>query len=224
MRVLVYTPQLRLLVPAWQSVQAAFRHWQMACPGVRFEHLFAYGNPADARDGNEAVTAKYQAARATFLAGEWDVFIALEDDMIVPRDTFPRLLAVLEGGADIAYALYSWRLHPHKWSAYRAVEELSAVSLWEDQAAARAAWGSVIDVAGLGLGCTAIRREVLEAISFQKRGVACADWYLAVDAQARGFVQRCDLGLVCGHMILSPSVHVLWPDVEAEGLVRKAAA
>lgn len=223
MRVLVYTPQLRLLVPAWQSVQLAFRHWQQSMPGARFEHVFAYGNPADARDGNEAVTAKYQAAQRLFLDGDWDVFIAVEDDMILPRDAFTRLLAVLDGGADIAYAVYSWRLPPYKWSAYTYLDETASRSLWDDEPAARDAWGKVIDVAGIGLGCTAIRRSVMEAIPFQKRGPACNDWYMAVDAKAQGFVQRCDLGLVCGHMILNPAVHILYPDVTAEGMVRKEA-
>lgn len=227
MRALVYTPLLRLLVPAWQSVQAAFHHWREAVPGVRFDHLIGYGQPAGAIDGNERVVAKYQEAQRVFLEGDWDVFIAVEDDMIVPVDVFPRLMAMvrdepnLSPPADIAYALYAWRLPPHKWSAYTAVDETSAQSLWEDKQAARDAWGRVIDVAGLGLGCTAIRRHVLEAISFQKRGPACNDWYLAVDAQAHLFRQRCHLGLVCGHLILNPAVYVLWPDVTAEGLVRK---
>lgn len=212
----------------------AFRHWLTADPAARWDHLCIYGTPEGATDGNAIVTGKYQEAQRVFLAGEWDVMIAIEDDMILPGDVFPRLLALLEGGADIGYGLYTWRYKAgsaQKWSAYTLLEDdtqvdangqrrYNARSLSQDPEQARAAWGTVLDVKGVGMGVTAIKRHVLEAIPFENRGGACNDWYLAVDAQARGFVQRCDLGLVCGHMSTEPSPRILWPDVNEPQLFR----
>jgi hypothetical protein len=71
----------------------------------------------------------------------------------------------------------------------------------------------IIEIAGVGLGCTAIQRHVLETIPFTRRGQACNDWYFAVDCQYHDFVQRCDMGLVCGHMTTDPSPRILWPDI-----------
>ena len=72
-------------------------------------------------------------------------------------------------------------------------------------------WGNVIDTTGVGLGCTLIRREVLEAIPFRVVDKWIAnDWYFALDVAEKGFTQAHDCGVVCGHI---DGYRVLWPDV-----------
>ena len=101
------------------------------------------------------------------------------------------------------------------------LEQLGAAWLSKDVDAARAAYGSVIDVEGCGLGCTLIKRKVIEELPFRNwRGVSC-DWALAYDAQGSGFTQKMDTRVVCGHMTMMPSPQILWPDVNEEKLYRQ---
>jgi len=48
----------------------------------------------------------------------------------------------------------------------------------------------------------------------------CCDWHLSLDCKRLGFSQRCDLGLICGHIATDPLHRILWPDAEADGLYR----
>lgn len=166
------------------------------------------------------ITHKYNRARDVFLADDYDAFVCFEDDIIVPPDALTRLLAC---DSDIAYGLVCWRHGTPVWSA-RVEEEglpLGRV-LSETPDRARALWGSVIDVVGVGMACTLIRRHVLERLAFrlQPDAVECCDWWLARDARAAGWSQRADLGLVCGHISPTPSPRVLWPDKDEPRLWR----
>jgi hypothetical protein len=225
--------QTRLTPPSVLIVTLGYRHYGQAMVshalaaehlqacGVRFDWLHAYGVPDDLRhdlsNGHEIVTRKYQQAREQFLAGNYNTFIAIEDDMLIPEDTFSRLLDMLKNGADVAYGLYCWRhsIGGGGWSAYTTVHDYWGESVVIDKTQAQQAYAQkqIIEIAGVGLGCTAIQRHVLETIPFTRRGQACNDWYFAVDCQYHDFVQRCDMGLVCGHMTTDPSPRILWPDI-----------
>lgn len=166
----------------------------------------------------ETVTAKYNDGRDVFLAGKWSHMLCLETDMIVPKDSIQKLLAL---DTDIAYALYCFRhLGNKKWNAARSVTVESWHSFSDEPDYSRNMWGSQVATAGLGMGCTLIRRSVLETLAFRYwPGVSC-DWALACDAQQHGFTQACDLSAVCGHMTLTPSPHTIWPDVNEPELIR----
>ena len=165
----------------------------------------------------DRVTKKYEDARRVALDGGFDAVWFAEYDMVMPPDALRRLCAV---DADIAYGLYVWRRPPHVWNAYTYLDENTGVSLAQMPRLARAAWGKQVEVKGVGHGCTFVRRHVLENISFRRDGVACADWYMALDAQEKGYRQVCDLGVACGHMSLTPSPRTYWPDVTMPGLAR----
>ena len=158
--------------------------------------------------------------------------------MIIPADTVGLLQ---EAGADIAYGLYVWRHRIKRWNAYM------TLNLWGGESVSYnyngqdvdAAWGKIIDVAGLGMGCTLIKRNVLEQIKFRlldgehswitdeykdefnKLGInpdrdrsemICDDWLLALDAQHYGFSQRANMNVICGHIAHDT---VLWPNPKA---------
>jgi len=188
---------------------------------ARFDWVYLHGKPDDlpqSAHGHDVVTRKYQQARELFLAGNYDVMIAIEDDMVIPVDTFPRLMALLKT-CDVGYGLYCWRhgVGGGNWSAYTKVEDTPddyGESIVKDKPRAKRTFESrsLVSVRGLGFGCTAIKRNVLEAIPFERRGKACNDWYFAVDCQANGFTQMTDMGLVCGHMTVEPSPRVIYPD------------
>lgn len=219
-RILAVTLAYRRIGPAIKTWYEAQRHLTETRPDVRLDWLHMVGNPPGLSDGHDIVTAKYEEARRLFLAGEWDVFIAIEDDMFIPVDTFPRLLALLDNGADVGYGLYVWRHGFPRWSAYMAIAETGgqSLSMWPDMA--RSLWGKTGQVVGVGMGCTAIKRHALEAIPFERRGLACNDWYFAVDALKAGYKQVCDFGLVCGHYSDKPTPRILWPDPDDPDLFR----
>lgn len=183
----------------------------------QLDHYTANGGD-DYMDGNATVTRKYEEARQVFLAGSWDALLCAEYDMIVPADGLKRLAAL---DADIAYGLYCFRHGGRReWSAYTELTVKSGTSLSKQPNEARRLWGSAMDVAGIGQGFTLIKRHVLEAMPFRNWPGVCSDWALAIDAGRTGLTQVCDLGAVCGHMTLTPSPQILWPDPNEEKLYR----
>jgi hypothetical protein len=174
-----------------------------------------YYSPASV-DGDNPVTSKYQQARKVFLVGDYDALLTLESDMIAPPDTLDRLTAL---DCDLAYGLYAFRLPPHEWSAFTELRTNKGVSISTQPDTARSQFGQVIPVAGVGLGCTLIRRHVLEALDFRAAYGADCDWSLAIDAQHYGLKQFCDTGLVCGHVDRDGKT-VYTPDPNEAGLFR----
>lgn len=220
-RIMIVTLMHRAYGPAIASWIQAIRYAEEKLPGVRFDQLLKWGNPSIANgDGPIAVLHKYHEAQQMFKAGGWWAMITIEDDMILPEDALVRLVNMLSGGADIGYGLYAFRHGRKKWSAVSQLNANGATFINHTPEVARASWGTVIDVAGVGLGCTALSRATVESVPFRKAGIADSDWWLALDIGARGLSQCCDLGLVCGHMSMTPSPRILWPDLDADEMVR----
>lgn len=187
--------------------------------------------PLDADDtgGHRRVAEKYNAARQAMLAGGYDVMLTVEDDMLVPRDVVDRLL---EANADIAYGLYVLRHQiPYEWNASDLFTDSMRRNAWTSNVQrASAALGTITDCDGLGLGCTLIRRQVMEHVAFRTAQgphelhasgePSHCDWYLATDAMRLGFTSRLHGGVLCGHISNWPAPRVLWPDVIADNPVR----
>jgi hypothetical protein len=166
------------------------------------------------------IVRKFNEARAMMLANGYDALMTIESDTIVPKDALKRLAAV---DADVAYGLYTWRNGFPYWTAYVELDECHGlpISVMGEEAV-KGAWGTVIETKGVGNGCTLIRRKVLEALEFQwtPGEFGCCDWHMAVDCQKLGFVQKHDMGVVCGHISVNPVHRILWPDPEAKGFYR----
>jgi hypothetical protein len=172
----------------------------------------------------------------------YDALLSIESDIIVPPDTIDKLL---EAESDIAYGLYIWRHKPRRWSAYKTLNLWGGESYsYDQQGDVTSDWGNIVDVAGLGMGCTLIKPNVLRAMPFRIHdgepgwiadeygeqfetlgidpfrphpNLVCDDWLLALDAQHYGFSQRANLGVVCGHI---DNDAVLWPDPIATGFYK----
>lgn len=203
--------QARLYGKALASI-----YWQLWSHG-RVDHFMPSGED-NYLLGNETVTKKYQYAQKVFLEGDYEYFAAIEYDMIVPENALERLR---ELDTDIAYGFYVFRHSKmRKWNAANRLEIGGAAWMSDSPEHARAAWGNVARVQGCGLGITLIKRPVLETCKFRNwRGVAC-DWALAYDARGEGFEQVLDTRILCGHMTMTPSPQILWPDVNEELLYR----
>lgn len=214
--------------PKGESREETPRLWGRALQSIfrletdgEISYLFREG-PNESAEKNENVLEQYQFARWAALDGEYDALLTVESDMILPADALFRLATHLENGAGIAYGLYVFRHGSRRWSAYTHLETTKGVSISEDPEAAKAAWGQTIEVAGVGMGCTLISREVLWKIEPRLMPgtpwIVAPDWMLALDVQRQGYRQVCDLGVVCGHMTYQPYPQIIWPDPQADHL------
>lgn len=190
----------------------------------RADTVFLRAQPQDGQDARDAIVAQYNEARRIVLDLGYDALLTVECDMLPPANAIRRLRNC---AADIAYGLYVLRRPPWEWNAYSVMEGMAAWPLSRVEARARVEWGEVVDVDGIGLGCTLVQRRVLEAIRFRADGLlhsdgnrSYCDWYLAQDARDAGFTQRCDTSVICGHIHPAdeqgrdrPSV--IWPIGEA---------
>lgn len=169
--------------------------------------------------GYRNLTRKLNHAREVFLKGDYALMLLVEDDMIVPPDALVRLH---QADADVAYGLCCFRHGKPGWSPRTRLTATAVETLSDRPDAARAAWGQIIDVAGVGTFCTLVRRRVLEQVAFrlEPEAAVCCDWWLARDCQRLGLTQRAHLGVVCGHITPSPSPRVIWPDRDQARLWR----
>ena len=159
---------------------------------------------------NRDIAAKYNRARVMTLEGGYDALMTIEADMIPPENALERLDRV---DADIIYGLYVSRHGKHPWLSMMNVTEQvrGSAGMGETWQEREAMWGEVVDTLGVGLGCTLIRRDVLETIPFRVKDEMIAnDWYFAIDAREMGFSQVHDCSVICGHI---DDYRTLWPDV-----------
>jgi len=190
---------------------------------ARADIAFLQAAPQPDQDARDAIAAQYNEARRLTLDGGYDALLTVECDMLVPRNALRRLLAL---HADVAYGLYTLRRPPWEWSAYSVIEGMAAWPLSQVPDVARRDWGNVVEVDGIGLGCTLIRRHVLERVRFRADGLlhhdgqrSYNDWYFGQDCAAAGYRQVCDTAVICGHVHPAttdgrPVPTVLWPTGE----------
>jgi len=189
-----------------------------------FDIWFSKGdNPFFDSNGRHNIAHNYEKARRWAIEQDYDYLFTVEADMIIPPDALVKLLDVCENqGADVAYGLYCFR-NTSTWSAWTHLNMDYGRSIRKDPAAAKEAWGKVIEVAGVGLGCTLISRKVLETLTFhtdEAHPTVHNDWVFAHELQQAGFKQKCDMSVVCGHISMTPLPRVIWPDPDAPRLYR----
>lgn len=143
----------------------------------------------------EDATARLQLARKTFLAGPWDSMLIIDDDLIVPQDTYARLQNL---ASPVAYALTVRRNHPRFWSAV--LEHDSYSTLDQYTRSARELWGQVVNVVGCGHNPTLIWRSVIERFPFEQRGKHGTDRYFAEDCYRNDIRMACDTSIIVGHV------------------------
>lgn len=170
----------------------------------RADTVFLWAEPREGIDPRDAITAQYNEARRMVLDLGYDALLTVECDMLPPPNAIRRLRNC---NADIAYGLYILRRPPWEWNAYSVMEGMAAWPLSRVPERAQQEWGEVVDVDGIGLGCTLIQRRALEVARFRADGLIHADgnrsyndWYAAEDWRAAGMTQRCDTSVVCGHI------------------------
>jgi len=208
MNVLIYCPlnpkQPRIFARSLQSILTL--DWPHPA-----ETIFGRDdNPKPGQAGYDNLLEKHNRARELALAGGYDALLLVEADMILPGDALARLSLV---DADVAYGLYCSRHGRYQWLAFSELSEHTGVSIDRNRRFCVDSWGKVIPTAGVGMGCTLIRRNVLEAVPFRRYGSCADDWYFSLDCQVHGFTQAHDLGVVCGHILNEGAPKIIWPTI-----------
>jgi hypothetical protein len=190
------TGQNRIHEQTWQSIQGLV--WNQP-----LDLLFLRDDAPDSPHMTN-LTGKMNRAREVFLHGDYDAMLVVESDMIVPPHALQRLSRVK---ADVAYGVYCSRRGTHRWLAYAALEEHG-----KGPVVTPVGWGKVTESNGVGFGCTLIRRNVLEALTFHEgpNGEG-TDWNFAVDLVAGSYRQAHDFGVICGHILQADPLKILWP-------------
>lgn len=163
------------------------------------------------------IVDKHNEARRLVLDGGYDALFLVEADMIIPPDALSKLVAL---DVPVAYGLYVMRYAPYHWLAFTRLSGYEVEFVGEQPELAAQWFGNVVITQGAGMGCTLIRRDVLETLAFRNDplGVVADDWTFALDCIAYGVPQVHHCGVVCGHI---DGGVVLWPDVDAPKLVRR---
>lgn len=205
MKLFVFVP-LHPVKILWPATKTAIEHLDTSRHEVTVhyesERLITSG-----MDGYDAITRKYQLGRQLFLNGDYDAMLTIEYDNIVPADTINRLDEV---NADVAYGLYCSRNNP-RWLAFERIWDTSGITFSSTPELAQSVWNTIHATVGVGLGCTLIRRHVLESIEFRRaKNHPCAcDWFLSLDCIAAGYTQAHHFGLHVGHII--SATETVWP-------------
>lgn len=205
MRVLIYCPTYRCEMETRVAIDAI-------CARSHHTHgiqvFYDHENPHTG-DDRQTVLWKYSRAQRLFRGWDADAMLVIEDDIIPPPDALEKLIAA---GGDMAFGLYLFRRTQRPVvNACRYV----AGNTWPDESlslhpeALAAAWGKVIRVSGLGLGCLLIHRHVLHGVQFRDAGNTYCDFSFGVDVLRAGYEIRCDLSVLCGHKC--PDGTILWP-------------
>lgn len=175
------------------------------------EHHFQVGlyNPSSAKDVN--ILNQYKTARQITLTKGYEYLLTIEHDMIVPPDALIKLKAA---GAPVAYGLYMLRHNSGRLNAWKRIPHKTTLA--EDFAARpgdleRAKREKIVEVAGVGFGCTLFRRDALEAVPFEPGSARShvPDVKFAETCLIKGIKQVCRFDVICGH--IEPDGNVLWP-------------
>lgn len=170
------------------------------CDG-QWEYEIGWHNPYG--EGDIAnVTAQMERARMMALEGPYDAMLTVEHDMMIPPDSLQRLW---DTGAPVAYGAYLFRHGARVLNAYEKYptpstnpgESLS----FKPRLLRKARKQEIVEVSGIGFGCTLIRRHVLTQIPFRHRDSERngTDTMFAMDCLKAGIKQVAHFGVLCGH-------------------------
>jgi len=160
----------------------------------------------------ENVLIQYRAGRSMALEGGYDALFTVEHDMVIPDNALQMLWAE---NKPVIYGVYMMRHGPPRVSAWRAIKGPGvgmALDIFPDELR-KARREVVAKTSGVGLGCTLIRREILEKFEFHRSnsgGHPSPDVPFATDVNTAGIQQYSHFGVICGHIL--PTGEILWPE------------
>jgi len=158
--------------------------------------------------GHSLVYDARESAAKHFLESDCDYLLFLDSDMVPPRDTIARLV---EHDKPIVSALAFKRVPNYEPCIFKTVAE-GGSEIYRDYPK------GLIEVAGVGMACTLIKREVFEKVPQPwfmpgKLGEDLAFCKRAAEARIPIY---CDTELICGHVatdIITEAHYLKWREL-----------
>jgi len=188
-----------LYCATWETPEGLAVHprtrWAIDRLGVP-DVVYGTVNPFPGYD-HRNVTAQYTEAWRLAIEGDFDYLLTVEHDIEPPADALDKLIAC---DAPVAYGLYVFRQRTVPVvNCYRVEGRVNpgmSYGLFPDDLR-RAKAAGVVEVSGVGFGCTLIRRNVLERVKPQ--GEKDCDGFFACECLRKGIKQVGRFDVECGH-------------------------
>jgi len=134
-----------------------------------------------------------ETAAKTFLEGNYDALLFVDSDMVCPIDMLVRLI---EADKDIVSGLAFQRFPPYEPCIFKKCDR-EGTEFWLDYPK------GLIEIQGVGMACTLIKRKVFEAVPqpwfFPEPNIG-EDLAFCIRAREAGYKIYCDTNLICGHV------------------------
>ena len=139
-----------------------------------------------------------------WLTGPDDVLLMLDDDMILPQDTFERLIKVLDNNPDagVVGGLYWQRGGSYRPVIQKVVHKFDGYGL--EWYAPHEITGDVMEVGVIGGGCLLFPMRVIRELMppvFWIDGIVGTDIHICARINQAGYKAYCDTGLELGHLM-----------------------
>ncbi len=168
---------------------------------AEYQHEISWHNPFGEGDLRN-VTAQMNRGRELVLDGGYDAMLAVEHDMLLPPDALQKLI---DAEAPVVYGVYLFRhgapiLNTYEKYPGKSQNVGESLSL-KPKKLMSAMKNTLVEVSGIGFGCTLIRRDVLEQIEFSHRegDMQGTDVQFATACVRAGIRQLAHFGVLCGH-------------------------
>jgi hypothetical protein len=198
MRVLLFCPTVKLSHAVFDAIH-----------GLRFDGLldrmFTHDNPYGEINGQN-IAYNYRKAERIVMNEDYDYLLTVEDDIIPPPNALEKMIAV---DSDIVYGVYCFRRGLPLINITKPGDLGESYSLQHNRQEWIDSYGQIIPCGGLGFGCTLIKRDVFDVVSFHSESGTDTDSQLAHDARRLGLSQMCDTTVLCGHR--RPDSTIVWP-------------
>lgn len=183
--IMIFTPVLRLQPDTAKAISRLVYDGPLTV-------VFQRDNPTG--NGKADHLHQYRRGRQFFIAGGFDYLMTIEDDIVPPPDTLTKLIAL---NVDVAYGCYFFRS-----GVINVLERHPAGRNPGESLSIRGRWpaSGVIDCAGSGLGCTLIKRHVVEAHPFSGDGHHFFDCDWTKEVYQAGYEMRADASVFCEHL------------------------
>jgi hypothetical protein len=168
---------------------------------AEYQHEISWHNPFGEGDLRN-VTAQMNRGRELVLDGGYDAMLAVEHDMLLPPDALQKLL---DAEAPVVYGVYLFRHGAPILNAYEKYpgnsKNVGESLTLKPKKLMSAMKNTLVEVSGIGFGCTLIRRDVLEQIEFCHRegDTQGTDVQFATACVRAGIRQLAHFGVLCGH-------------------------
>jgi hypothetical protein len=191
-RVLLYVPTYAnaMLVQCKTSIEAQEYNGEL---------VIQYGRHNKGKNKRERLLSNQRNARRQTLEGDYDALLLVEHDMQIP----PTTVQMLDNtDAPVVYGVYLFRHKTYTLNAFRYDNDrnigMTLANYPQELEAARRR--GQVRVSGTGLGCTLIRRSVLEQFDFRVTDDdPYADLVLSRDCLHAGILQVARLDVPCLH-------------------------